>query len=137
MKLKTLTIAIALAATSASTFAADKEEGFYIGAFGDYYGLLFSQGDRYGQLALDVVNSSVGAGAIARAFAGAGLQISFQGGKVGMRADVFDHPRQHCRVHTYHSQASELLRAHNLFTCCTILRAEGNDLSQRSRSVHS
>jgi OOP family OmpA-OmpF porin len=37
MKLKTLTIAIALAATSASTFAADKEEGFYIGAFGDYY----------------------------------------------------------------------------------------------------
>lgn len=37
MKLKSLTIAIALAATSASTFAADKEEGFYIGAFGDYY----------------------------------------------------------------------------------------------------
>ena len=34
MKLKSLTIAIALAATSASTFAADKEEGFYIGAFG-------------------------------------------------------------------------------------------------------
>jgi OmpA-OmpF porin, OOP family len=37
MKLKSLTIAIALAATSASTFAAEKEEGFYIGAFGDYY----------------------------------------------------------------------------------------------------
>lgn len=36
MKLKSLTIAIALAATSASTFAAE-QEGFYIGAFGDYY----------------------------------------------------------------------------------------------------
>ena len=36
MKLKSLTIAIALAATSASSFAAEKE-GFYIGAFGDYY----------------------------------------------------------------------------------------------------
>ncbi|MBH0057745.1 OmpA family protein [Pseudoalteromonas sp. SWXJZ94C] len=37
MKLKSLTIAIALAATSASTFAADKEPGYYIGVFGDYY----------------------------------------------------------------------------------------------------
>ncbi|MDN3380387.1 MULTISPECIES: OmpA family protein [unclassified Pseudoalteromonas] len=36
MKLKSLTIAIALAATSASSFAAEKE-GFFIGAFGDYY----------------------------------------------------------------------------------------------------
>ena len=36
MKLKSLTIALALAATSASSFAAEKE-GFYIGAFGDYY----------------------------------------------------------------------------------------------------
>ena len=36
MKLKSLTMAIALAATSASTFAAEKE-GFYIGVFGDYY----------------------------------------------------------------------------------------------------
>ena len=37
MKLKSLTIAIALAATSASAFAAEKTEGFYIGVFGDYY----------------------------------------------------------------------------------------------------
>ena len=36
MKLKSLTIALALAATSASSFAAEKQ-GFYIGAFGDYY----------------------------------------------------------------------------------------------------
>ncbi|BDF95697.1 MULTISPECIES: OmpA family protein [Pseudoalteromonas] len=36
MKLKSLTIALALAATSASSFAAEKE-GFFIGAFGDYY----------------------------------------------------------------------------------------------------
>lgn len=36
MKFKSLTIALALAATSASSFAAEKE-GFYIGAFGDYY----------------------------------------------------------------------------------------------------
>lgn len=36
MKLKLLTIAVALAATSASSFAADKE-GFFVGAFGDYY----------------------------------------------------------------------------------------------------
>ncbi|WP_404341453.1 OmpA family protein [Pseudoalteromonas mariniglutinosa] len=36
MKLKSLTIALALAATSTSGFAAEKE-GFFIGAFGDYY----------------------------------------------------------------------------------------------------
>ena len=36
MKLKSLTIALALAATSASGIAAEKQ-GFYIGAFGDYY----------------------------------------------------------------------------------------------------
>jgi OOP family OmpA-OmpF porin len=36
MKLKLITLAIAFAATSASTVAAEKE-GFYIGAFGDYY----------------------------------------------------------------------------------------------------
>ncbi|WP_372762072.1 OmpA family protein [Pseudoalteromonas sp.] len=37
MKLKSLTIAIALAATSVSAFAAEKNEGFYIGVFGEYY----------------------------------------------------------------------------------------------------
>ncbi|MBQ4834620.1 OmpA family protein [Pseudoalteromonas sp. MMG010] len=36
MKLKLITLAIAFAATSTSTMAAEKE-GFYIGAFGDYY----------------------------------------------------------------------------------------------------
>ncbi|WP_295505565.1 OmpA family protein [uncultured Pseudoalteromonas sp.] len=36
MKLKSLTIALAIAATSTTGFAAEKE-GFYIGVFGDYY----------------------------------------------------------------------------------------------------
>lgn len=59
MKLKSLTIAIALAATSASTFAADKEEGFYIGAFGDYYDS--SWRNMHHQAGLDV-NESTGWG---------------------------------------------------------------------------
>ncbi|GAB0111054.1 OmpA family protein [Pseudoalteromonas distincta] len=60
MKLKSLTIAIALAATSASTFAADKEEGFYIGAFGDYYDASWK--NMRAQAGLDV-NESTGWGA--------------------------------------------------------------------------
>ncbi|MBB1455807.1 OmpA family protein [Pseudoalteromonas sp. SG43-5] len=59
MKLKSLTIAIALAATSASTFAADKEEGFYIGAFGDYYDASWK--NMRDQAGLDV-NESTGWG---------------------------------------------------------------------------
>jgi OOP family OmpA-OmpF porin len=59
MKLKSLTIAIALAATSASTFAADKEEGFYIGAFGDYYDASWK--NMRAQAGLDV-NESTGWG---------------------------------------------------------------------------
>jgi OOP family OmpA-OmpF porin len=59
MKLKSLTIAIALAATSASTFAADKEEGFYIGAFGDYYDASWE--NMRAQAGLDV-NESTGWG---------------------------------------------------------------------------
>jgi OmpA-OmpF porin, OOP family len=60
MKLKSLTIAIALAATSASTFAAEKNEGFYIGAFGDYYDA--SWRNMRNQAGLDV-NESTGWGA--------------------------------------------------------------------------
>ena len=56
MKLKSLTIAIALAATSASTFAADKQEGFYIGAFGDYYDASWE--NMRAQAGLDVNESS-------------------------------------------------------------------------------
>ena len=59
MKLKSLTIAIALAATSASSFAADKEEGFYIGAFGDYYDASWE--NMRAQAGLDV-NESTGWG---------------------------------------------------------------------------
>ncbi|MBE0358553.1 MULTISPECIES: OmpA family protein [Pseudoalteromonas] len=60
MKLKSLAIAIALAATSASTFAADKEEGFYIGAFGDYYDASWE--NIRAQAGLDI-NESTGWGA--------------------------------------------------------------------------
>lgn len=59
MKLKSLTIAIALAATSVSTFAAEKE-GFYIGAFGDYYDASWK--NMREQAGLDV-NESTGWGA--------------------------------------------------------------------------
>jgi|TARA_B110000046_G_C12998284_1_gene401018 OOP family OmpA-OmpF porin len=59
MKLKSLTIAIALAATSVSTFAADKQEGFYIGAFGDYYDASWE--NMSAQAGLDV-NESTGFG---------------------------------------------------------------------------
>lgn len=60
MKLKSLTIAIALAATSASAFAAEKTEGFYIGVFGDYYDA--SWRNMRDQAGLDV-NESLGWGA--------------------------------------------------------------------------
>ncbi|MBH0021701.1 OmpA family protein [Pseudoalteromonas sp. SWXJ133] len=60
MKLKSLTIAIALAATSASTFAADKEEGFYIGVFGDYYDASWKNLNMYQDLE---VNESASWGA--------------------------------------------------------------------------
>jgi OOP family OmpA-OmpF porin len=59
MKLKSLTMAIALAATSASTFAAE-QEGFYIGAFGDYYDASWK--NMREQAGLDV-NESTGWGA--------------------------------------------------------------------------
>lgn len=59
MKLKSLTIAIALAATSASTFAADNQEGFYLGAFGDYYDASWK--NMRAQAGLDV-NESTGWG---------------------------------------------------------------------------
>lgn len=57
MKLKSLTIAVALAATSASSFAADKE-GFYIGAFGDYYDASWENVRDYEQGGLDVDDST-------------------------------------------------------------------------------
>ncbi|TMP18339.1 hypothetical protein CWC02_10165 [Pseudoalteromonas sp. S2721] len=57
MKLKSLTIALALAATSASTFAADKE-GFYIGAFGDYYDNSWENVRDYAPGGLDVDDST-------------------------------------------------------------------------------
>ncbi len=59
MKLKSLTIAIALAATSASTLATE-QEGFYIGAFGDYYDASWK--NMRAQAGLDV-NESTGWGA--------------------------------------------------------------------------
>ena len=52
-------MAIALAATSASTFAAE-QEGFYIGAFGDYYDASWK--NMREQAGLDV-NESTGWGA--------------------------------------------------------------------------
>ena len=57
MKLKSLTIALALAATSASSFAAEKE-GFYIGAFGDYYDASWENVRGYEQGGLDVDDST-------------------------------------------------------------------------------
>ncbi|MGO2075980.1 OmpA family protein [Pseudoalteromonas sp. AOP31-A2-14] len=60
MKLKSLTIAIALAATSASAFAAEKTEGFYIGVFGDYYDASWKDLNMYQNLE---VNESANWGA--------------------------------------------------------------------------
>ena len=60
MKLKSLTIAIALAATSASAFAAEKTEGFYIGVFGDYYDASWKNLNMYQNLE---VNESASWGA--------------------------------------------------------------------------
>ena len=57
MKLKPLTIALALAATSASSFAAEKE-GFYIGAFGDYYDASWENVRGYEPGGLDVDDST-------------------------------------------------------------------------------
>lgn len=57
MKLKSLTIAVVLAATSASSFAADKE-GFYIGAFGDYYDASWENVRGYQPGGLDVDDST-------------------------------------------------------------------------------
>ena len=57
MKLKPLTIALALAATSASTIAAEKQ-GFYIGAFGDYYDNSWENIRDYPPGGLDVDDST-------------------------------------------------------------------------------
>ncbi|MEC8351158.1 MAG: outer membrane beta-barrel protein, partial [Pseudomonadota bacterium] len=57
MKLKSLTIALALAATSASSFAAEKQ-GFYIGAFGDYYDNSWENVRDYAPGGLDVDDST-------------------------------------------------------------------------------
>ena len=57
MKLKSLTIALALAATSASSFAAEKQ-GFYIGAFGDYYDNSWENVRDYTPGGLDVDDST-------------------------------------------------------------------------------
>ncbi len=57
MKLKSLTIALALTATSASSFAAEKE-GFYIGAFGDYYDNSWENVRDYAPGGLDVDDST-------------------------------------------------------------------------------
>lgn len=57
MKFKSLTIALALAATSASSFAAEKE-GFYIGAFGDYYDASWENVRGFNNGGLDVDEST-------------------------------------------------------------------------------
>lgn len=57
MKLKSLTIAIALAATSASTVAADKQ-GLYLGAFGDYYDASWENVRGFEDGGLDVDDST-------------------------------------------------------------------------------
>ncbi len=57
MKLKSLTIALALAATSASSFAAEKQ-GFYIGVFGDYYDNSWENVRDYAPGGLDIDDST-------------------------------------------------------------------------------